>query len=261
MRRRALTAAALAAVLAATAAAETYRGIEVAPERRCSPYDPDDYTYPQSVEQRILDDLDGLVYGPYTGTCFAHRGQTDIEHVVARSEAHDSGLCARDAATRAAFARDPLNLTLASPAVNRHRKGRQGCRRVDARAQRVLVRRTDDRGTAGIRPHHRRAGGGGGGAGTGRLPLDGHGGVVRHDGRGAGGGVRRCPRRRPDALRRQRERADHLRGSAPTRHRAGAARPSSVPVHARRRRRRRRLRVRRAVATANRPSARRSPAA
>ena len=123
MRRRALIAVAIASALAATSAAETYRGIEVAPERRCSPYDPDHYAYPQSVEQRIVDDLDGLVFGPYTGTCFADRGQTDIEHIVARSEAHDSGLCARDAATRAAFARDPLNLTLASPAVNRHRKG------------------------------------------------------------------------------------------------------------------------------------------
>ena len=71
----------------------------------------------------MVDDLGGLVFEPYTGTCFAHRGQTDIEHIVARSEAHDSGLCARDAGTRAAFARDPLNLTLASPAVNRHRKG------------------------------------------------------------------------------------------------------------------------------------------
>ena len=123
MRRRALIAVAIASALAATSAAETYRGIEVAPERRCSPYDPDHYAYPQSVEQRIVDNLDGLVFGPYTGTCFADRGQTDIEHIVARSEAHDSGLCARDAATRAAFARDPLNLTLASPAVNRHRKG------------------------------------------------------------------------------------------------------------------------------------------
>ena len=32
---------------------------------------------------------------------------------------HDSGLCATDLATRRRFANDPLNLTLASPAVNR----------------------------------------------------------------------------------------------------------------------------------------------
>ena len=41
---------------------------------------------------------------------------------MAASEAHDSGLCTRDAATRARFARDLRNLTLASPSVNRHQK-------------------------------------------------------------------------------------------------------------------------------------------
>ncbi|MYA59989.1 MAG: DUF1524 domain-containing protein [Chloroflexi bacterium] len=107
---------------AASAAESSYRGLVVAPEHRCSPYDPDDYPYPQSVEPAIVAGLDGRVYGPYTGTCFADRSQTDIEHIVARSEAHDSGLCARDAATRAAFARDVLNLTLAAPSVNRHQK-------------------------------------------------------------------------------------------------------------------------------------------
>ena len=42
--------------------------------------------------------------------------------IVAASEAHDSGLCAADAETRARFARDLRNLTLASPSVNRHQK-------------------------------------------------------------------------------------------------------------------------------------------
>ena len=41
---------------------------------------------------------------------------------MARSEAHDSGLCAVEAATRRRFAADLLNLTLASPSVNRHQK-------------------------------------------------------------------------------------------------------------------------------------------
>ena len=35
----------------------------------------------------------GRIYGPYTGTHFDSRRQTDIEHMVAASEAHDSGLC------------------------------------------------------------------------------------------------------------------------------------------------------------------------
>ena len=41
---------------------------------------------------------------------------------MARSEAHDSGLCAADAETRQRFARDLLNLTLASPQVNQNSK-------------------------------------------------------------------------------------------------------------------------------------------
>ena len=64
----------------------------------------------------------GAVYGPYTGRCFASTRETDIEHVVAASEAHDSGLCAADSATKARFSRDLRNLTLAAPAVNWYQK-------------------------------------------------------------------------------------------------------------------------------------------
>ena len=99
-----------------------WRGLTVSAEDRCSPYDPDDYPYSQSVEPRIIAGMGGIVYGPYTGRTFADRGETDIEHIVARSEAHDSGLCAADSATRRRFASDLLNLTLAAPSVNRHRK-------------------------------------------------------------------------------------------------------------------------------------------
>ena len=97
-------------------------GIRIVSENRCSPYNSDDYHYPQSVEPQIIAQQGGRIYGPYTGRYFANRGETDIEHVVARSEAHDSGLCAADGNTRRAFARDLLNLTLASPSVNRHQK-------------------------------------------------------------------------------------------------------------------------------------------
>ena len=108
--------------LVPNASAETWRGLTVAPESRCAPYDKKrDYPYPQSVERDIVRQL-GAVYGPYTGTCFASTRQTDIEHIVAASEAHDSGLCAADPATKARFSRDLRNLTLASPQVNRHQK-------------------------------------------------------------------------------------------------------------------------------------------
>ncbi len=105
-----------------TVLAETWRGLTVAPEHRCAPYDRNrDYRYPQSIEREIVRRL-GAVYGPYTGACFSSTSETDIEHMVATSEAHDSGLCAADRATRARFATDLRNLTLASPGVNRHRK-------------------------------------------------------------------------------------------------------------------------------------------
>ena len=104
-----------------TVAASTWRGIVVANEQRCSPYDSDLYPYSPSVEHRIVEEIGGI-YGPYTGTWFESIRETDIEHIVARSEAHDSGLCAADPETRRRFANDPLNLTLASPSVNRHQK-------------------------------------------------------------------------------------------------------------------------------------------
>ena len=108
--------------LEGTASAQTWRGFTVPPEHRCSPYERKrDYPYPQSVEQDIVRQL-GAVFGPYTGRCFGSTKQTDIEHVVGTCEAHDSGLCAADRATRTRFAQDLRNLTRASPQVNRFQK-------------------------------------------------------------------------------------------------------------------------------------------
>ena len=100
----------------------TWRGLTIAPEARCSVYESRDYRYSPSLEERIVSLL-GDIFSPYTGRCFDDTSETDIEHIVARSEAHDSGLCAADTATRRRFAADLANLTLASPEVNRHRKG------------------------------------------------------------------------------------------------------------------------------------------
>ena len=100
---------------------DTWRGLVIAPEARCSPYNSGDYYYPQSVEAEIVAEL-GAIFSPYTGEVFASTRQTDIEHIVARSEAHDSGLCAADLATRRQFASDLLNLTLSAPYLNRWQK-------------------------------------------------------------------------------------------------------------------------------------------
>ncbi|MCY4355060.1 MAG: excalibur calcium-binding domain-containing protein [Truepera sp.] len=102
-------------------ASDTWRGLVVAAEHRCSPYDRDDYYYPQSLEDRIIAALGGI-YSPYTGEKFASKRETDIEHMVAVSEAHDSGLCAVNDATKRRFASDLLNLTLAAPDLNRYVK-------------------------------------------------------------------------------------------------------------------------------------------
>ena len=68
--------------LCAAAPAETWRGLTVAPEHRCTEYDKKrDYPYPPSIEDDIVRALGG-VYGPYTGTCFSSPRETDIEHVV-----------------------------------------------------------------------------------------------------------------------------------------------------------------------------------
>ena len=118
----ALAALAIAALLAAGhghAAADTWLGLAVAPEHRCSPYDRSDYPYPRSVERQIVASMGGSIYGPYTSRHYLSMHDTDIDHVVALSEAHDSGLCAAGPTERRRFASDPLNLTLAAPAVNR----------------------------------------------------------------------------------------------------------------------------------------------
>ena len=105
-----------------TSSSTVWRGIVIAEEHRCSPYTPEDYSYSQSVEDDIIARLGGI-YSPYTAECFGSKALTDIEHMVARSEAHDSGLCAADDGTRSSFGSDLDNLTLASPSVNRYQKG------------------------------------------------------------------------------------------------------------------------------------------
>ena len=103
--------------------AQSWRGLKVTGEDRCSDYDSDDYRYPQALEDDLTK-LYGGVYSPYTGKWFNSDTKTHIEHIVARSEAHDSGLCAASRETRRAFARDILNVTLADPATNIRKGGR-----------------------------------------------------------------------------------------------------------------------------------------
>ena len=84
MKTTTLCAAALVVFLPHSAVAQEWRGLVVAPEERCAPYDDSEYHYSQSVESRIADSLGG-VYSPCTCETFRALNETDIEHVVARS--------------------------------------------------------------------------------------------------------------------------------------------------------------------------------
>ena len=117
-----VSAIAVALSLSCVLGAQTWRGLTIAEENRCSDYSADDYSYSSTVEGQIVTQQAGRIYSPYDGRYFASTTETDIEHVVARSEAHDSGLCTADAETRSAFANDLLNLTLADPDLNRNVK-------------------------------------------------------------------------------------------------------------------------------------------
>ena len=102
-------------------AIDNLRLVSIEPENRCTPYDRDDYPYPQSIEQDIIDRQGGL-FSPYDSTMFNDPSESDIEHIVAVSEAHDSGMCSRSAEEKKIFSTDLDNLTLATPRLNRFEK-------------------------------------------------------------------------------------------------------------------------------------------
>ena len=68
-------------------------------------------------EREILS-LHGGRLSPYDGLCFPNLHYVDIEHIVARKEADESGMCGRTTAEREAFAMDTLNLTFAPASLN-----------------------------------------------------------------------------------------------------------------------------------------------
>ena len=109
-------------LIPAAQACDDFLGLKVAPENRCSEYKRSQYHYPASIEHRIVERQGGRIWSPYTDREFSSIKETDIEHIVAAAEAHDSGLCARPIEDRKKYARDLENLTLASPRLNRWEK-------------------------------------------------------------------------------------------------------------------------------------------
>ena len=106
--------------------AETWRGLRVCSERTRDGYDRDAFgTGYRRLEDDIIAALpstmkaNGQVYTPYSCIAFditsSGTAATDIEHIVALAEAHDSGIADDQ---RRAFASDLDNLTIADPKVN-----------------------------------------------------------------------------------------------------------------------------------------------
>ena len=110
--------------------AETWRGLQVCEEQPREGYDREAFgSAYSSLEDDIIDMLPrtmragGQVYTPYSCLAFDIRADgtaaTDIEHIVALAEAHDSGIAD---VRRRDIAADLDNLTIADPRVNRTEK-------------------------------------------------------------------------------------------------------------------------------------------
>ena len=113
-----------------SADAETWRGLKVCDERPRDGYDRDAFgTSYSSLEGEIIAALpptmkaNGQVYTPYSCLAFDitpdGTAATDIEHIVALAETHDSSI-ADD--RRRDIASDLDNLTIADPTVTRSEK-------------------------------------------------------------------------------------------------------------------------------------------
>ena len=93
--------------------------LDLSPERARTGYERPTTNRYQQHERTVYRAL-GMDRTPYT--CTAIDGDltgVDVEHIVALSEAHDSGL---PASMMLAFSGDPLNLTVAAPRENRNVK-------------------------------------------------------------------------------------------------------------------------------------------
>ncbi len=97
--------------------------IIVAYENRCAPYDPKDYSYSsRELKDALIADREGRIVSYYTGETFTSLDEADLDHIVALSEAHDSGACAWSSQQRKDFTNYIYNHELASPRLNREEK-------------------------------------------------------------------------------------------------------------------------------------------
>ena len=89
--------------------------ISVRPETECSK---DTIADGWEDKEPDIASLHGGRFSPYDGLCFPNFHYVEIEHIVARKEADESGMCDRPLAEREEFAVDLLNLTFAPGSLN-----------------------------------------------------------------------------------------------------------------------------------------------
>lgn len=91
-------------------------GLQVSVESSCSvdAIDPSAW----AGAQDSIAELHGGRLSPYDGIVFPNYHYVQIEHIVSRKEADESGLCAMGETARTNFAADILNLTLAPGSLN-----------------------------------------------------------------------------------------------------------------------------------------------
>ncbi len=108
--------------LADTKTKVMWNGLEVRDEytdAECPSYSDirDEYAYSSKADLVIQHEFGGF-YSPYDNVWWDEATDVSVEHMVARKEGHESGLCAASPELRYQFANDLLNLTLCTPSVN-----------------------------------------------------------------------------------------------------------------------------------------------
>ena len=99
--------------------------ITVAPENRCAPYDPKDYSYnSRELKAALIAAQEGKLESRYTGEIFASPDEAELDHLIALSEAHDSGACAWSSEQKKDFVQFSPNHVLASPRLIREKQGK-----------------------------------------------------------------------------------------------------------------------------------------
>lgn len=98
-----------------------WRELVVTAEARCAdePYSRSAYGTRYRTKESDIQESLGAIFSPYTGECFDSLRDTEIEHMVALAEAHESGMCHQDDETKRTLGGDLRNLTLADSTTNR----------------------------------------------------------------------------------------------------------------------------------------------